>query len=283
MSDANTIFPSALTPDDIANRRTYIGGSDAARIMAGDWRNLYLEKRGEKAPDDLTGNLPVMLGIFTEPFNVFWFEKKTGRAVTHRNEFRRMEGLEYLACNLDGMTDNGRTVWDAKHTNPFGTDDDLRARYYAQMQHNMMVTDTTLAVLSCIKGNQAYSVIEIERDDDYITAMYGLERDFWALVQAGIEPDDAEVTIVAKVDETKIVDLSNTNIWPAAEGDWLANRDAAKAFKDAEAALKQAVPSDAKAAYGAELICTRDTRGSLRVQPITPALRKKWIKEKANA
>ena len=62
-------------------RRRFLGGSDANIILSGDAariRQLWLEKRGEAEPEDLSGKLPVMLGCWTEPFNRQWYEKLTG-------------------------------------------------------------------------------------------------------------------------------------------------------------------------------------------------------------
>ena len=67
-----------------ANRRYFIGGSDA-RIILGDDEaaliRLWREKRGEVEPDDLSGNLIVQLGVVTEALNRHWFERNTGQAV----------------------------------------------------------------------------------------------------------------------------------------------------------------------------------------------------------
>ena len=48
------------------DRQGFIGGTDAIRIMNGQWVDLYLEKIGETKPEDLSGVLPVQLGIWTE-------------------------------------------------------------------------------------------------------------------------------------------------------------------------------------------------------------------------
>ena len=52
-----------------ADRRSFIGGSDA-RIVIGDDEGallrLWREKRGEAEPEDLSGNLIVLLGSATE-------------------------------------------------------------------------------------------------------------------------------------------------------------------------------------------------------------------------
>src|SRR6266699_6800238 len=67
------------------NRRTFIGGSDTQIIMGSDEAalvRLWREKRGEAAPEDLSGNLIVQLGSATEELNRFWYERNTGHHVT---------------------------------------------------------------------------------------------------------------------------------------------------------------------------------------------------------
>jgi len=57
---------------DLANRRSFIGGSDARTIMGDDEAaliRLWREKRGEAEPEDLSGNLIVQLGVVTESLN----------------------------------------------------------------------------------------------------------------------------------------------------------------------------------------------------------------------
>ena len=57
------------------NRQGFIGGSDARRIMEGDWHNLWLEKTGRAKSADLSENIAVQLGVWTEAFNVMWFKR----------------------------------------------------------------------------------------------------------------------------------------------------------------------------------------------------------------
>ena len=55
-----------------ADRRHFIGGSDARIIMGQDEKaliRLWQEKRGEVGPEDLSGNLIVQLGLATEDLN----------------------------------------------------------------------------------------------------------------------------------------------------------------------------------------------------------------------
>ena len=56
------------------DRSKGIGGSDANRIMRGDWHKLWLEKTGKQVPEDLSKNLAVQIGVITEPVNIRFFE-----------------------------------------------------------------------------------------------------------------------------------------------------------------------------------------------------------------
>ena len=50
-------------------RKHTIGGSDATRIMKGDWYNLYNEIKGFQKPEDLEWKVSVCIGQATEALN----------------------------------------------------------------------------------------------------------------------------------------------------------------------------------------------------------------------
>ncbi len=67
-----------------ADRRYFIGGSDARIIMGTDEAallRLWREKRSEVGPTDLSGNLIVQLGLVTEELNRRWYEANTGNVI----------------------------------------------------------------------------------------------------------------------------------------------------------------------------------------------------------
>src|ERR1700733_7256051 len=77
-----------------ADRRYFIGGSDARIIMGDDEAaliRLWKEKRGEVAPEDLSGNLIVQLGSVTEDLNRRWYEANTGQVITDIQKHVRHE------------------------------------------------------------------------------------------------------------------------------------------------------------------------------------------------
>src|SRR5271169_5645861 len=88
-----------------ADRRYFIGGSDARIIMGKDEAalfRLWREKRDETEPEDLSGNLIVQLGMVTEELNRRWYERNTGRVVTdvQRRIFHPVK--RWMAATLDG-------------------------------------------------------------------------------------------------------------------------------------------------------------------------------------
>src|SRR5215467_2108172 len=88
-----------------AQRRSFIGGSDARIIMGDDEAallRLWREKRGENELEDLSGDLLVQLGTVTEHLNRHWYEKNTGQVVidVQRQVFHVVH--RWMAATLDG-------------------------------------------------------------------------------------------------------------------------------------------------------------------------------------
>src|SRR5262249_5263607 len=84
-----------------ADRRYFIGGSDARIIMSDDEAallRLWREKRGELEPEDLSGNLVVQLGVVTEPLNRHWYQANTGQILTGIQRRIRHPVLRWMAA-----------------------------------------------------------------------------------------------------------------------------------------------------------------------------------------
>src|ERR1039457_4444512 len=76
---------SAAGKKVIADRRHFIGGSDARTIMGKDEKALKplgQEKGGEAEGPDLSAVLIVQLGLVTEDLNRLWYERNAGHQVT---------------------------------------------------------------------------------------------------------------------------------------------------------------------------------------------------------
>ena len=141
---------------DSANRRSFVGGSDARIIMGDDEAallRLWREKRGEAAPEDLSDNLIVQLGTVTEDLNRRWYERNTGQAIKHVQRRVQHPVNKWMAATLDGMVDPGGAVFEAKFMLPWTFSEEAAAeKHMAQLQHNMWVADSRSAVLSIITG-----------------------------------------------------------------------------------------------------------------------------------
>src|SRR5690349_3011384 len=88
-----------------ADRRYFVGGSDARIIMGDDEAallRLWREKRGEIEPEDLSGNLIVQLGVVTEDLNRRWYEANSGQTLTDIQRRIKHPVLRWMAATLDG-------------------------------------------------------------------------------------------------------------------------------------------------------------------------------------
>ena len=69
---------TTLTDEQKKRRMKGLGGTDAKKIMEGEWTKLWNEKTGRSKPDDLSKIFKVQLGIHTESFNLEWLEQEMG-------------------------------------------------------------------------------------------------------------------------------------------------------------------------------------------------------------
>jgi hypothetical protein len=190
--------PPGLTPRQIAARRKGIGGSDAGAIVAGgeDWVKLGRQKLGLDPPDDLSDVLRVLMGQVTEPFNCWWYERRTGRPVARQGERVQHPTIPYLIGTLDGVTTTqGGPDWpagercylDFKHLGRAG--EEAHLRYTAAGHHYAAILDVDYWALSCFIGNGKWEYFEQPVDmfgflDEYLE----LCKEFWSYIQAGQVP-----------------------------------------------------------------------------------------------
>lgn len=255
------------------DRRKSIGSSDASRIMSGKWADLWLEKTSRKDPDDLSNVLVVQLGLWTEGFNRLWFERITGNPVKDAGTMCVHPTLPFLTCTLDGrvrLTSGDEAVFEAKHVGGREPLDIVIARYQPQVQHQMHVTGTNLAVLSCLIGTDRYEYVEIPRDDFYLAELVEREIAFWRHVEADEPPPDLE-PIAAPVppEEWKTVDFTGNNAWADSAAEWLEYKGHASRFKCAEKILKEMIGADVGIAYGHGVIVKRDRANRLGIKEHT--------------
>lgn len=258
-----------LTKEQLLERRKGIGASDAPKIIAGEWHQLWLEKTGKVEPEDLSGVFAVQLGSVTEQLNLDWYERKTGRVVQNRGVAVVMSpDMPYMRCNLDGQDKTDDTIIEAKHVNAYSKIEDVKARYTPQCIHQMIVTGARKAILSVIIGTNEPVLEEIEYDAFFANEYIDQCRQFWHYVEADLPPPQGAPMLVEAVAPEKMrkVDMTGNNAFAAGAVDWLANKDAAKKYEAAQKDLKALVEADVCEAAGHGIIIKRSKAGSLTIK-----------------
>jgi predicted phage-related endonuclease len=257
-----------VTVRDSEGRRTFIGGSDARIIISDDekaLRRLWLEKRGEADPPDLSSNLIVQLGVVTEDLNRRWYEANTGQVITDIQRQVWHPALRWMAATLDGRIEDSGAVFEAKFMLPWSFSEEAAAeKYMAQLQHNMWVVTARDAVLSVITGGGKWVEIKIHADPLYQHLLITAERKFWRCVETdepprlfGVDPPKPRIEAV------RIVDMSSSNAWAEFAAIFIRTRPAYLDHEKAKAELKSLVPQDALQAVGYGVRARRSKSGAI--------------------
>lgn len=256
-----------LSPEALLLRGNALGGSDANTVMSGDEKRilkLWREKRGEVEPEDLSDNLAVQMGSWSEDLNRQWFEKQTGLAVRTTDLPACDQAEPFMRCTLDGWVADQRAVFEAKHCGTRSTDAEVFARYVPQLTHNCLCTGATSAFLSVFKGNGDWAMFEYDLDADYAERLIEAERRFWTCVQSGELPCPVQSEPTPKPRGVVEYDMSSSNAWAMHAGAYLETLFAKDRHEAAKAELKVLVPADASLCTGHGITIKRDKRGALR-------------------
>ena len=251
-----------------ADRRSFIGGSDARVIMGDDAAaliRLWQEKRGEAEPEDLSGNLPVQLGAATEDLNRRWYEAQTGKVITDVQRRIRHPVLHWMSATLDGRVEGSGAVFEAKFMLPwYFSEEAAAAKYTPQLQHNMWVVAARSAVLSVITGGGKWVEITVHADPLYQHLIVTAERKFWRCVENGETPRLFGVELPApRIEAVRVVDMSSSNAWAKFAAVFSRTRSAHLEHEQAKSELKGLMPQDAKEATGHGVRAKRSKSGAV--------------------
>jgi predicted phage-related endonuclease len=259
---------SAMWTNLRADRRSFVGGSDARIVMGDDepaLLRLWKEKRGEAEPEDLSGNLIVQLGVATEDLNRAWYERNTGRVVKDLQRRVRHPVVPWMGATLDGIVEGTGAVFEAKFMLPWTFSEETAARkHMAQVQHNMWVTNAKTVALSIITGGGKWVEIEISADSLYQHLLLTAEKKFWRCVETGEPPRlfDAEPPR-PRIVAARTVDMSNSNSWAAFADLFCSTREAFLDHERAKTELKALMPEDAREAVGHGVRAKRSKSGAV--------------------
>jgi predicted phage-related endonuclease len=265
------------------NRQGFIGGSDCVKIMQGHWLELWQIKTGQRESEDLSDNIAVQLGVYTEDFNLTWFEKNYWgkyqrlKVINKQLELEAKIGGVPVKGTIDGMVPiylkgnqlSGPHIIEAKHTNSYNTMEGVIEYYMPQVQTYIQLADADGCYLSVIFGNSKWESAYVARNDEYFNSMWAVVSDFWGYVVRGEEPVGVDTPTLSidriEVDQMVKRDASQDNAFISSAHDYLANEQAAKAFESAKKDLKDMVGSNEREVYCDLLTIKRDKRGALRI------------------
>jgi predicted phage-related endonuclease len=260
-------------PDVTLNRHLGIGGSDARRILEGNWFELYQEKVGEAEPADLTQVFRVQLGKHTEDFHLDWIERREIWQIGMRNHRIDHSEIAFMFCHIDGRVHSKECPIEVKHSNGRANARDAAIYYMAQLQHILACTGDDQIYFSVIAGNEEPELALVSRNNGYIADLIDLETNFWWHVENRVPP---EITPTGKQEILKVVaanttidglkpyDMTGNNQWANLSIDYNECKAAAARFETAKKELKELVPPDASQATGHGVTVKRDRRGALR-------------------
>jgi predicted phage-related endonuclease len=270
-NSTNSVNGGAMsTPTNVkaANRRQFIGGSDARIIMGKDEKallRLWREKRGEEPPLDLSSVLVVQLGLATEDLNRRWYELNSGHRVSDVQRHTLHRTLPWMAATLDGLVKETGAVFEAKFMLPWSFSEEAAAeKHMAQLQHNMLVAGTRKSVLSIITGGGNWIELSIEADPIYQTILIAAEKAFWRAVKTGETPVlfDCE-SPKPRIEAVRVVDMNASNSWAEFASLFCETRQAHADHERAKSELKALMPEDAKEARGHGIRAKRSKSGAI--------------------
>lgn len=227
-------------------RAAGIGGSDIGAIAGvNKYRtplDVYLEKTGQREPVDLSDNLPVLIGTFSEPLLRDLYQARTGRKVRQVKRHLKHKDFPWMVANLDGKIEGERRVWEAKTgilTDEWGASgtDIVPASYLLQVTHYMIVTGYVVAdLVVLLAGPSGFDVrvYHFDLDPELAETVIEIEREFWLeRVGKGIEPAPINTDDLLHLFPRAIGEVVEANAEIAANVDEL--RGLKEALKEGEA------------------------------------------------
>jgi len=254
-----------------ANRRTGIGGSDARIIMDGsdeERLRLWEKKVGLREEDDLSDILWVMMGEWTEPYNVAWLEKHAGITVDRSARDFRHPQYDFARCETDGMVGFSAIV-ETKHLNGFKKEEEYLEKYYPQIQHNMGCAGVSLCYFSVFLNILKWVYFKVEADPNYQAGLFAREGVFWSHVLskiAPVPPATATPKIAVAFTDMREVSMQGNNLWGDKAATWIELAPKVKKLEKVAKEIKEMVEDDVSKASGHGITVSRSKAGALTIR-----------------
>jgi len=181
----------------LEERKKGIGGSEASMVIGvNPWKSkleLWNEKVTQKSNIDATKQLMFKIGHILEPIIAEEYTKETGRELEERplkihprypfiigNIDREIVGDKKGPGILEIKTKGGYTNWHGE---------DIPIYYHAQLQHYLELYKYSWGSFSVLDlGVMKLSIVDVERDDGFISKLVKEEIEFWKLVENKTPP-----------------------------------------------------------------------------------------------
>lgn len=167
-------------------RRQGIGGSDVSAIAGlNKWKSpvgVYLDKTGQSPDEDSAGEAAywgnVMEDVVAQEFTI-----RTGIRVRKRNAILKHPEHKFMLANVDRLIVGKREGLECKTASEYLKGDweneEIPAAYLLQCQHYMAVTGYQAWHIAVLIGGNKFIHKKIERDEELIEYLVGIEKDFW--------------------------------------------------------------------------------------------------------
>lgn len=192
----------SLTKEQLEERRSGIGGSDAAIVLGinpyQDVYGLYLDKRGEAPPEDeeFLKESRYWGSVLEQPVCDRYAETM-GYKVQRVNQLIRSKEHPFMLANIDRKVvglEKLRIGFEAKTSaRPDGWGEsgssEIPPYIMCQCQHYLAVTGYDYWDLGVLIGNRDYRQYRIKPIFEIIEQLIEAEQEFWDRVQAGVPPE----------------------------------------------------------------------------------------------
>jgi len=270
----------SFTPEQQAERRNFIGGSEAAAAIGLDkYRpafDVWQEKIGEAPPFE--GNEATLWGKLLEPIIRQQYAERTGNVVRLPEETIRHPSLSFMGCHPDGVIGDSK-IYEGKCSrfgDEFGEEgsDEVPERYLIQCQHNMFVLGADLTDLAVLVGGNELRIYHIRADKGLQQAIAAAEDSFWRNVKARTPP----AIDTQREDTMKVL----ARMYPQTTGDILnATTQDEEAYAQWQAAQAQTKFYDELAKAEKAKLAARIGGGAMVTFSDGKALRRKLIEKDA--
>lgn len=216
-------------------RKNKIGGSDAAAVMGlSPWKTskqLWEERKGLRVP--FSGSKASERGIELEPHALKFAERETG--LSFSADVLQHPVHDRIIASLDGIDRDKKVICECKASQRFydmAETGEVFPDVMCQIQHQLFVSRFEKAILCCYDGFRG-KIIDIERNDDFISCLLEKELEFLEILDGDTPPDDKD-----KLEQIQLEEEENKLVLQ-----WIDSSRQLKSLEEKEKALKQKIIS----------------------------------------